>query len=490
MNFRSDINALRAWAVVLVILFHFSVPLFGGGFVGVDVFFVISGFLMTGILYRHFYDKSPTTRPPFYQFIYQFYLSRATRIIPALLFLCAVLLVVGWFFLPSIYYEQLGKHAVGAILFLSNWMFNKESGYFDTDSHEKLLLHTWSLSVEWQFYLILPLIVMLCWWILRSKINLVAVYVLATLISLAFAIYQTNADPTAAFYLLPSRAWQMLSGGLVYLLASNLKFTERRSNLLSALGYLCIIVSTLWFDASTPWPSYYAVLPVIGACLILTANSTDRIWSFGRVGQALGSSSYSLYLWHWPFSVILFYLGWSDWVLAICAGLLLSFVMGWLSYRLIETPSRKWLSKLALVKSSVLIVLVVTLVVAAGAWVKLQGGVHGRVSPQLDLIFDEKNNTNDRESICGVPKGEPTLDCLYGGPELGAIVLGDSHAQSVVRSVEKSMSNPDLHVLDWTLNGCASIFGLKNSRGGVVLNAVVFCLRLLKLRKISQPTYL
>ena len=285
MNFRTDINALRAWAVLLVILFHFSVPFFGGGFIGVDVFFVISGFLMTGILYRHFYEKPSATRVPFYVFIYQFYLSRATRIIPALLFLCAVLLVIGWFLLPAIYYEQLGKHAVVAALFISNWMFNKESGYFDTDSHEKLLLHTWSLSVEWQFYLILPLVVMLCWWALKSKNRLIAVYMLGLLRSLWFAIYQASHDPSAGFYLLPSRAWQMLSGGLVYLLAPSLKFTARRSNLLSATGYLCIIASTLWFTAATPWPSYHALLPVVGACLILAANSKTPCGLLGEWGK-------------------------------------------------------------------------------------------------------------------------------------------------------------------------------------------------------------
>lgn len=454
MKFRADINALRAWAVILVILFHFSVPLFSGGFIGVDVFFVISGFLMTGILYRHFYEKPQLGRVPFYVFIYQFYLSRATRILPALLVLCAVLLIVAWFTLPATYFKPLGKYTVGAVVFLSNWMFYKESGYFDAHSHGKLLLHTWSLSVEWQFYLILPLVVMLCWWALKSRNKLIAVYVLGFFGSLGFAIYQAKLDPSAGFYLLPSRAWQMLSGGLVYLLAPSLKFTARRTNLLSATGYLCIIASTLWFTAATPWPSYHALLPVFGACLILAANSTNPLWSFGRVGQALGSSSYSLYLWHWPFSVVLFYLSWTDWVPAVCMALLLSLVFGGLSYRLVETPSRRWLGKLHSIKSSAVIGMAVVLTAAAGWYVKKEEGVSGRLSSELEQVFDEQNNLNRRFGECGYSRDEPTLDCLYGGSKLGAIVLGDSHAQSVVRSIEKSMGNSDFHVLDWTLSGC------------------------------------
>ena len=142
MKFRKDINALRAWAVIAVVLFHFGVPPFNGGFIGVDVFFVISGFLMTGILYRSLYERGDK---PDLKFFLKFYLARSIRIIPVLLVLCAVLLAAGWLFMPGTYYEQLAKYSAAAVTFVSNIVFWQESGYFKTDSHYNLLLHTWSL---------------------------------------------------------------------------------------------------------------------------------------------------------------------------------------------------------------------------------------------------------------------------------------------------------------------------------------------------------
>lgn len=152
-TFRHDINGLRAIAVIAVVLFHFNPSWVPGGFAGVDVFFVISGFLMTGIIFRGLEQNNFS--------ILKFYVARANRIIPALAVLCSVLLVVGWFYLTPLEYKALGKHAASSITFLSNITYWREAGYFDTSSHEKWLLHTWSLSVEWQFYIIYPIILVL-----------------------------------------------------------------------------------------------------------------------------------------------------------------------------------------------------------------------------------------------------------------------------------------------------------------------------------------
>ena len=154
-HFRKDINGLRAYAVLVVVLYHFGVLGFSGGFVGVDIFFVISGFLMTKIIYSGLNKENFS--------LLQFYYSRAKRIIPTLIILCLTLLSIGWYLLPAMDYRALGIHSVSALVFLSNFKFWKESGYFDTSSHENLLLHTWSLSVEWQFYIVLPLIFILVW---------------------------------------------------------------------------------------------------------------------------------------------------------------------------------------------------------------------------------------------------------------------------------------------------------------------------------------
>ncbi|HUD33330.1 MAG TPA: acyltransferase, partial [Variovorax sp.] len=154
-GFRGDINGLRAWAVVAVVLYHFGIPGLHGGFVGVDVFFAISGFLMTGIVVQ------ALERDRFS--VWQFYLARARRIVPALVVLCATLMALGWRLLLPSDYKALGTHAWSSVAFMSNFKYWREAGYFDAGSHDKWLLHTWSLAVEWQFYLVLPLVLLAVW---------------------------------------------------------------------------------------------------------------------------------------------------------------------------------------------------------------------------------------------------------------------------------------------------------------------------------------
>ena len=163
MQFREDINGLRAIAVIAVVLFHFNSSWMPGGFAGVDVFFVISGFLMTGIIFKGLEQENFS--------ILRFYVARANRIIPALALLCIILLIFGWFFLSPTEYKALGKHAVSSVGFISNNIYWLESGYFDSSSHEKWLLHTWSLSVEWQFYIIYPIILVLSSKVLSLKMT-------------------------------------------------------------------------------------------------------------------------------------------------------------------------------------------------------------------------------------------------------------------------------------------------------------------------------
>ena len=210
MIFRHDINGLREIAVVIVVLFHFGLPGFSGGFVGVDVFFVISGFLMTGIIFTKLQKNQFS--------VLEFYLARARRIIPALAALCLILLFLAWFLLPPYEYDRLGKHIIGAATFLSNIVFFKESGYFDASSHEKWLLHTWSLSVEWQFYIIYPVLIL----VLRKMFSMTLIPWM--LLSFALGSFLLSAFlpdrwAVAGFYLLPTRAWEMMLGGLVFLFA-------------------------------------------------------------------------------------------------------------------------------------------------------------------------------------------------------------------------------------------------------------------------------
>jgi peptidoglycan/LPS O-acetylase OafA/YrhL len=208
VQFREDINGLRAIAVIAVVLFHFNPSWMPGGFAGVDVFFVISGFLMTGIIFKGIEQENFS--------ILKFYVARANRIIPALAVLCLILLVFGWFYLTPIDYKALGKHAGSSIRFLSNITYWRESGYFDSASHEKWLLHTWSLSAEWQFYIIYPLIIVIMRKFMSVKV-MRATFLLGTTLGFIFCIFVTYKWPNAAYYLLPTRAWEMMIGGIAYL---------------------------------------------------------------------------------------------------------------------------------------------------------------------------------------------------------------------------------------------------------------------------------
>lgn len=214
MNFRSDINGLRAIAVISVVLFHFNPEILPGGFAGVDVFFVISGFLMTSIIFRGLENSNFS--------IVNFYISRANRIIPALAILCLVIMIFGWFYLTPLDFKTLGKHVSGSIRFISNSMYLKESGYFDVSANSKWLLHTWSLSVEWQFYLIYPVVLTLLYKAFGLK-TLRKILIAATVSFYLYSLCSSYSNPNASYFLLSNRAWEMLLGGIAYAYPIELK---------------------------------------------------------------------------------------------------------------------------------------------------------------------------------------------------------------------------------------------------------------------------
>ncbi|CAN7695147.1 acyltransferase family protein [Rhizobium sp. LjRoot30] len=463
-DFRSDINGLRAWAVVPVILYHFGVTGFSGGFVGVDIFFVISGFLMTGLIVRHLQNgSSHVSLGAFGAFLLQFWLARARRIIPSLLVLCTVLMVLGWFWLPSLDYERLSSHTIPALLFVSNIKFWREAGYFDIASHEKWLLHTWSLSVEWQFYILLPIILMSFWRFFPSRKMLVWLMAAGMLASFALCVFLTAWKPSAAFYLLPGRAWEMLAGGLVFMLNGNLDLNSLQRRLLEAVGLILIAVAILAFDEQTLWPGFHALVPAAGAVFVLIAARNDSFWTGNRLAQLIGDSSYSLYLWHWPVSVLLLYLGNSADLKAILASLVATACLGWISYKLVETPARKSFAALKPVPAISVIIGAFAIVGGASASVWEKGGIPGRMPESIERMAAGAKDKNPRRDECMGDPSAPPKECTYGGPKLGVVVLGDSHAASMVRSVEKALPSGHLHVLDWTSSACPTIENLKDS---------------------------
>lgn len=332
MDFRRDINGLRAIAVAVVILFHFGVPGLRGGFVGVDIFFVISGYLMTSIV------ASKVCTGTFG--LASFYLSRARRILPALTVLCLCLLLVGCGVLFSSDFRRLGKHVIAALLFVSNIIFGGESGYFDSSPFDKWLLHTWSLSLEWQFYLIYPAVIMIAFRLGGARM-LRGTVIGLLLLSLLLSMLTTGAHPVEAFYLLHTRAWELLAGGIVYFYP--IAASRRVARLAEAAGLALIVLSVMLFSEKDAWPGIAAMLPVAGTMLVMWSNRATSVLTANRYSQFLGRISYSAYLWHWPIVVYVHYAGLISSPVAIGGGILASIAMGWISYTLVE--QREWFGR-------------------------------------------------------------------------------------------------------------------------------------------------
>ncbi|GAA4642845.1 acyltransferase family protein [Pontixanthobacter gangjinensis] len=331
--YRPDIDGLRALAVVPVLLFHAHVAGFGGGFVGVDIFFVISGYLITGIIAREI-DADNFS-------IIKFYERRARRILPALFAVVAFVLIAGsWLYLPGDF-EGVPRSALAALGFLANVWFFMQAGYFQSSAETMPLLHTWSLGVEEQFYIVFPLILMLIAKF-APRLRLAAVVALAFL-SFAWAVSKQADSDGFAFYLLPPRAWELMFGALLALGAIPQIRNQFARELLSFAGLAAIVASTLLYTKDTVFPGVTALPPVVGAALLIHCGPQTAVSKLlaMRAPVAIGLISYSLYLWHWPLIVLTEYA--QDEKLSEVQSIVivsLSFAIAWLSWRFIEGPFR------------------------------------------------------------------------------------------------------------------------------------------------------
>lgn len=456
--FRDDINGLRAWAVLAVVLFHFGVPGFAGGFVGVDVFFVISGYLMTRIITQGL-ERG--------RFSYVgFCMARAVRILPALLVLCAVLLALAYFALAPTDYRNLATHAFSSTTFISNFKYWDEAGYFDAASHEKWLLHTWSLSVEWQFYLLLPALLMLAWARRPSRNAVLVLSLLVLALSLAFNLWATTARPTLAFFWLPSRAWEMLLGGLVFLWAEPLMQGSRGSDRmrlgLALAGLSLITLAVALFDGNSAWPGWRALVPTLGAALVITAARQGLWLTSHPLLRWTGERSYSIYLWHWPVYVAARYIGLSDDALVIAGMVALTAALAEASYRCVERPARAWLSGQPR-RRSMAAVTAATLAVSVAAFgIRMLDGVHGRLPAAAEQAARQSEDWNSRRDQCQAKTGGESPSCRWGGePDLppSLAVVGDSHGDSIMTAVAAALPVGAGPAVQWTYSGCSFMMG-------------------------------
>lgn len=330
-TFRYDISFLRAFSVLAVVFYHFKIPGFTGGFIGVDVFFVISGFLMTKIILTSF-EKGQFN-------LLEFYGRRVTRIVPALFAMTLLVGLLIYIVLPVQFLSYI-RSASSSLLFLSNIQYYLQDGYFSTDSQTNFLLHTWSLSVEWQFYILFPIVL---WLFKKSYLNrkklFVGIFLSLMLLSFCAMIWASFQDSSFAFYMFVTRACEMMAGGLVFLMPFHIKnmFVKK---VLSSIAVVILSVCVYIFDEDKIlWPSWWTLIPVFATVGLLGFNFQGIIYR-SKVVQFLGNTSYSFYLWHWPIYVIALLFGWSTGFWWITGGILVSFVLAIISYYTVEHYGR------------------------------------------------------------------------------------------------------------------------------------------------------
>jgi peptidoglycan/LPS O-acetylase OafA/YrhL len=425
-GFRADINGLRAIAMMMVMLFHFQVPGFAGGFVGVDIFFAITGYLMTSIIIDAGRGFS----------LLAFYRARLLRVLPALTVLVGTLLTLGYVFIEPLAYRTLAIEAGAATLFLSNFVFLTQSSYFHSSAETHWLLHSWTLSVECQFYLLYPLLILGIRRVRpQGKDWLIGVLVAGFMTSLLIAITLASLPgrpANAGFYLLPSRAFEMIAGGLTFFLARSQWGTwlKHRGGPIQAAGLGICLASAFLFDARTAWPSVHALIPVLGACLTILAGRSDGGLLRSVLPQRLGTWSYSIYLWHWPILVLLRETG-LDEPAPVIGGMAASVLLGVVSFYWVEQPTRRLQSSGQREWAAGALVGSGGLVLVCSAGIYAANGLPARVDCDQALLRDAMVASQDHAPPEGC-KGFARYgleSCAGQLPAANRVaVIGDSHA--------------------------------------------------------------
>ena len=453
-NYRPDIDGLRAVAVVAVVLYHGGFSAFSGGFVGVDVFFVISGYLITSLILPEI--ESSSFR------LAEFYERRIRRLFPALYFILIVSAVPAYFLLMPHELEDFGQSLATTAAFSSNFLFFTESGYFDGPSELKPLLHTWSLAIEEQYYLLFPAFLILLHRIAAK--HLIKGVVLLLVLSLGVSIWSASQAPAAGFFLLPGRTWELMLGSLLAM--GVIPGTALRSvnETLSTAGLAMVLLSVFTFDNLTPFPGYAALLPTLGTALIIYAGKSSkpgvsRLLSLRGV-VFTGLISYSLYLWHWPLFVYAKHYLVRDLAIWEACGLVaLSVALATLSWRFIERPYRGrsgWLSRRHLFTTSAAMT---ALIIAIGLYYDASEGLPARlpsdVSRIADVAFDKPTDRQDCEGIKADKLTYESL-CRLNGQKLAPtfIVWGDSHAGTFLEAIAEISQDRNLNGLNATFNAC------------------------------------
>lgn len=454
LPYQPAIDGLRAVAVLAVVLYHFGVPGLPGGFIGVDVFFVISGYLIGGLLWA---EVQATGRIA----LGRFYLRRIRRLAPAFFAMALVTLLAAWFILLPFEFREFGKELVAATLWLSNVLFYQGAGYFDIGADSKVLLHTWSLSVEEQFYVVLPLTLLV---LARIPRLTVPVLVLLWAASLVASVWLTPTQASATFYLFPFRAWELLSGVLLAIALSGRAW--RGHPALSLLG-LILVVGGVALITPAGFPGWLATVPVAGTVMLLAGvagdNPVNRVLRMPPV-VFVGLISYSLYLWHWPVLILSRYWRGADagpWEAAFWLAVAVALAV--VSWALVERPFRRATS----VGPRALLYGFVSLgagTIALGLLLWQRDGLPDRFPPEVRAQIAASQDFLQDWSRCTVPTDGPYagLETCAIGPEgtPRTILWGDSHLRALMNGLALAAIEVQVPALIIWHAGCPPLFGL------------------------------
>lgn len=462
LKYRPEIDGLRTIAVLPVVFFHAGFVGFSGGYVGVDIFFVISGFLITTILLREAEGEGIS--------LVRFYERRARRILPALFLVILTSIPLAWLTMYPSQMEDFSQSILSVLFFISNIYFWREDDYFGPRAEEMPLLHTWSLSVEEQFYVVFPLLLILCFWLGRRYV--LPMLIAATVASFTLCLWvqsNPNVSPSAAFYLLPTRAWELGIGSLCsyYLMKRpRIGHSSGLGDVLSLVGLALIIWSIVMFDKATPMPSAHTLVPTLGAALIILSCGSGgiayRLLTF-RAMIWIGLISYSLYLWHQPlfaFARIAVYGDPEPWHFGLL--IVLAFGLAYGTWCFLETPMRDRTKIPGKVFFSALGVLSVLFFVSAAAeWrygLKEQLVFSGALYANVE--FPEQDPLQHRCMSHAVKM--LTLDevCQHADGDTKIAVLGNSHAGGFGLTLAEHLKGSNIGVQEYTASACSFSYEL------------------------------
>jgi peptidoglycan/LPS O-acetylase OafA/YrhL len=481
--YRHDIDGLRALAILAVVVYHAYPSLIPGGFVGVDIFFVISGFLISKIIFENLANNSFS--------LVEFYSRRIKRIFPALIFVLVVLLFVGWFFLLAEEYRQLCKHILGSASFTSNFILLNEAGYFDGTASKKPLLHLWSLAIEEQFYILWPFF---CFFLLLIKSNSFFIILGITLASFFLNAYFIRIDSVFTFYSPLTRFWEILCGSLVALIFienknfpnkyfKKIKFFFNLLNkkiklyfykfnlfdLIAMIGLILIFFALFRLNDRLLFPGYFAVLPVLGTMFIILCNSKSIIIEYffsNKIAIWFGLISYPLYLWHWPL------LSFARIIEGEVPGkfirlllILLSIFLAWITFKFIEKPIRSLHSTK---KIALLLLLLMLPIITIGYISYKKMGFEFReinvknkgVSEALGYDWKEGYRFGEcfiNDTDTSANKFSKSCGELSGAENPSLLIWGDSHAASFYQGFRSYLQPKNFSVFQYTSSGCPPI---------------------------------